>query len=253
MAIRRPTLLAPILRLAAILAVALPISLPAPTAAGTSTGLNIVMTADDDVIAAGELAAFTIVVWNAGPDPIPGVQLNDDLPIRVDVGIWRLEIEGRDNIDRCGFASSAKPGGPLGASFYCELGDLPPSDMAGGIVLHVTGATDADSCGVLENAVWAEAPGVDRVHGDASIQVECLSASPVAEASPVAGAGPVAGAPVRGSVLSGNPAVGSVPDTALAKPGLRPVLWVGLLATVLAAAVGAATFGRAGRFVRSSS
>jgi len=133
-------------------------------------GLNIVKTADDEDVVAGEEASFTITVWNALE---PGgtaldVTLHDDLPAGL---AWDLEVLQGDA--QCMIASSLVDGGVEQRSIDCELGDLAPSEMEDGVIIRVFAETDVDVCGLLDNLAIADASNNDPVDDDAQIVVRC--------------------------------------------------------------------------------
>lgn len=136
-------------------------------ALGGSATLNIAKSAEEDRIAAGDLAAFTISVWNTGPGDALGVILSDELPAGVN---WGVEVRDADADDSC--ALSGTEAGDL--AFSCEFGTLPTSDMAGAKVVLVTGDTDHDGCGTLENTAIVEGTNSEGpVQASASIIVDC--------------------------------------------------------------------------------
>ncbi|MGH2357195.1 MAG: SpaA isopeptide-forming pilin-related protein [Candidatus Limnocylindria bacterium] len=129
-------------------------------------GLNIVKSADADPIDAGETASFTITVWNAGPGSAFDVVVTDDLPDGVD---WAIDLQDPDADDSC--ASSVVDGHQ---SFSCEFGTLPVTDMAGGKVIIVSGETDRDDCGLLDNTAFADASNSgDPISSRDTITVRC--------------------------------------------------------------------------------
>ena len=152
-------------------------------------GLNIVKTADDDDIVAGDTATFTIVVWNAGPGEAFAVEVNDTLPAGLD---WNVELQDPDGDDACMVASSVIIGQEPQMSFECSFGTLPVTDMAGGKVIVVSAETDASDCGLLENTAFADASNHDEVSDDAEILVRCptLVIDKVADAEVITISGP---------------------------------------------------------------
>jgi len=119
--------------------------------------VTVLKTADDDEIDAGDTAAFTIVVTNEGPGTAHDVTLTDTLP----VGITWAE----DSPD-CSIAAGV---------MTCAFGDLAAGASR---TIHVTGATDAQDCGVLSNTAVVAASNEALVSvGDnlstATITVNC--------------------------------------------------------------------------------
>ena len=128
-------------------------------------GLNIVKIADADPIDAGQLASFTITVWNAGPGIAFDVVVEDDLPAGIS---WNIDLADPDADDECASSMDSE-----GQSFSCEFGTLPVTDMAGGKVIVVSGDTDRDDCGQLDNTAFADASNDDEVSSSDSIMVKC--------------------------------------------------------------------------------
>ena len=133
-------------------------------------GLNILKTADDEEIVAGEEASFTITVWNAlepGGTAL-GVTLHDDLPAGL---AWDLEVLQGDA--ECMIASSLSDGGVEQRSIDCDLGDLAPSSMEDGVIIRVFAETDQDDCGLIENTAFADASNDDEVSSTDDLNVRC--------------------------------------------------------------------------------
>ncbi|HEX3220823.1 MAG TPA: SpaA isopeptide-forming pilin-related protein, partial [Candidatus Limnocylindria bacterium] len=137
-------------------------------------GLNITKVADDDSIDAGETASYTIVVWNAGPGTAFDAGWSDDLPAGVS---WSIDLVNPDNDDSC--ISGIDQSGHQSAS--CDFGDLAASAMptapydenSSGKVIVVSGKTDREDCGELDNTAFASASNADTVQASASIHVNC--------------------------------------------------------------------------------
>lgn len=114
-------------------------------------GLNIVKSADADSIVYGDTMRFTITVWNAGPDELTDVVLDDTPPQPFGMGDidpsigWDFEFEHPDADDSCEWIVE----GEVDILFviHCAFGTLPVTDMAGGKVVVVTGQTSVDECG----------------------------------------------------------------------------------------------------------
>jgi uncharacterized repeat protein (TIGR01451 family) len=98
--------------------------------------VQVVKTADNGTINAGDTAAFTIVVTNNGPGVAKGVTLADTLPAGV---TWH-----EDSPD-CSISSGV---------LSCQFGNLPSGASR---TIHVTGATDAADCGTLKNTATVSA------------------------------------------------------------------------------------------------
>lgn len=128
--------------------------------------LNISKLADDGTMDAGELASYTMVVWNAGPGTALDAGWSDELPRGVS---WSIQLLNADPDDAC--SSSVDAEGNQAAS--CTFGDLPPSSMADGKRIVVSGLTDREDCGVLDNTAFAFADNDDSVQASASIEVRC--------------------------------------------------------------------------------
>jgi uncharacterized repeat protein (TIGR01451 family)/fimbrial isopeptide formation D2 family protein len=119
-------------------------------------GLNIAKDAVDDSIVAGDTAAFTIVVWNAGPGMAYDVTLSDELPGGL---AWT------ENSDDCSIADGV---------LSCSFGDLAVGSMADSTArVTVSAETTRDACGTLENVAVATAGNDGQVDDDASIAVHC--------------------------------------------------------------------------------
>jgi len=158
-----------------------------------SNGLNIAMLPDADAISPGEEAAFTIVIWNDGPEAAIDATFHDELP----AGVWQLDLVNPDEDDACGAASGMDMDGPAAMTFDCAFGTLEPSSKpdaphdasSTGKVLRVRRVTGQDECGQLANAAWADAANDERGFADASIVVACPMAEDVAGSSTVMEAG----------------------------------------------------------------
>jgi uncharacterized repeat protein (TIGR01451 family) len=129
-------------------------------------GLNISKLADNGTIDAGETASYTIVVWNAGPGLALDASWSDELPAGVS---WSVNLLNPDGDDAC--ASSMDSDGNQSAS--CEFGDLAVTSKADGKQIVVSGRTDREDCGDLDNTAFAFADNADTVQASASIHVNC--------------------------------------------------------------------------------
>ena len=98
--------------------------------------VQVVKTADNGTINAGDTAAFTIVVTNNGPGVAKGVTLADTLPAGV---TWH-----EDSPD-CSIVNGV---------LSCQFGNLASGASR---TIHVTGTTDAADCGTLENTATVSA------------------------------------------------------------------------------------------------
>ena len=98
--------------------------------------VQVVKTADNGTISAGDTAAFTIVVTNNGPGVAKHVTLSDTLPVGVD---WQ-----QDNAD-CSITTGV---------LSCDFGNLASGASR---TIHVTGKTDAADCGTLHNTATVSA------------------------------------------------------------------------------------------------
>ena len=111
--------------------------------------LQVVKTAVDPSISAGEEAAFSIVITNIGAGTAYDVSLTDTLPGGV---AWNLDSVAYDGIE------VADPDALCtisGISLTCaNLGNLAPD---GEITISVSGDTDLDDCGPLVNSVTVDA------------------------------------------------------------------------------------------------
>jgi uncharacterized repeat protein (TIGR01451 family)/fimbrial isopeptide formation D2 family protein len=119
-------------------------------------GLNVAKDAVDDSIVGGDTAAFSIVVWNAGPGTARNVTLSDELPGGLN---WT------ENSDDCSIANGI---------LSCSFGDLGVSSMAESTArVTVSAETTRGACGTLENTAIASADNNEDVDDDASIAVHC--------------------------------------------------------------------------------
>ena len=98
--------------------------------------VQVVKTADNGTISAGDTAAFTIVVTNNGPGVAKHVTLSDTLPAGVD---WQ-----QDNAD-CSITAGV---------LSCDFGNLTSGASR---TIHVSGKTDAADCGTLHNTATVSA------------------------------------------------------------------------------------------------
>ena len=112
-------------------------------------GLNLIKTADEDPIVAGDEASFTITFWNAGPGDALDATLHEDLPAGL---TWDFEVVSGDATKAdCMVASSLVLGGEESMTVDCKFGTLGVTSMADGIVLRFFATTDRTDCGLLEN------------------------------------------------------------------------------------------------------
>ncbi len=98
--------------------------------------VQVVKTADNGTISAGDTAAFTIVVTNNGPGVAKGVTLTDTLPAGVD---WQQDNQS------CSITAGV---------LSCNFGDLASGATR---TIHVSGKTDAADCGTLHNTATVSA------------------------------------------------------------------------------------------------
>jgi uncharacterized repeat protein (TIGR01451 family)/fimbrial isopeptide formation D2 family protein len=148
---------------------------PSDDATVECPGLNISKVAAEETIDAGETATYTIVVWNAGPGTAFDAEWSDDLPVGVS---WSIDLINADGDDAC---SSSIDSISMQQSASCEFGDLGPSAMptapysetSPGKVIVVSGETDRDDCGDLDNTAFASASNADTVDASATIHVDC--------------------------------------------------------------------------------
>jgi fimbrial isopeptide formation D2 family protein/uncharacterized repeat protein (TIGR01451 family) len=137
-------------------------------------GLNITKVADHESIDAGQQASYTIVIWNAGPGTAFDAAWSDDLPDGVS---WSIDLVNADNDDSC--ISGVDQSGHQSVS--CQFGDLgasakptaPYGENSPGKVIVVSGRTDREDCGDLDNTAFATASNADGVHASATIHVNC--------------------------------------------------------------------------------
>ena len=135
-------------------------------------GLNLIKTADEDPIVAGDEASFTITFWNAGPGDAFDATLHEDLPAGL---TWDFEVVSGDATKAdCMVASSLVLGGEESMTVDCNFGTVGVTSMADGIVLRFFATTDRTDCGLLENTATADASNLDEpLTASASILVRC--------------------------------------------------------------------------------
>jgi uncharacterized repeat protein (TIGR01451 family) len=148
--------------------------------------ISVTKTADVSPISAGDTAAFTIVVKNEGLGIARSVSLTDTLPAGV---AWSTGTVG----------CSVTGGNSLG----CTFGDLNAGELR---TVNVSGTTDANDCGTLNNTANASATNeasttLANNSASASIIVLCpdITVTKSADASSVN-----AGDPIGFSILVSN-------------------------------------------------
>lgn len=117
--------------------------------------VTVSKTASPDSISAGDTAAFTIVVSNAGSATAHGVNLSDPLP--------------------AGISWSTDAGTVAAGTLTDAIGDLA---AGASVTIHVSGSTDAADCGTLGNTATVSASNEAAADGannssTASITVNC--------------------------------------------------------------------------------
>src|SRR5262249_25608561 len=105
--------------------------------------VTVVKTADVGTISAGDTAAFTITVSNAGPGTAYNGSLNDPLPAAI---AWTTSTRGATIVN-----------GVLTDS----IGTLAPGASA---VIHVSGVPDATDCGTITNTATVAATNEGTDH-----------------------------------------------------------------------------------------
>jgi fimbrial isopeptide formation D2 family protein len=174
------------------------------------------------------------VVWNVGPGTALNASWSDELPAGVS---WSVELLNPDGDDAC--ASSIDSEGNQSAS--CDFGDLAPSSMGDGKMIVITGMTDREDCGELENTAFAFADNDDTVQASASITVKCPLVSiekvndqpnPVLPGTVVSYSltvtvsdGPAKGVVVTDVLPLGLDAPTSISDGGLYDGGTRTITW----------------------------
>jgi uncharacterized repeat protein (TIGR01451 family) len=154
-------------------------------------GLNLIKTADESPIVAGDEASFTITLWNTGPGDVLDATLHEALPAGL---TWDFEVVSGDATDAdCDVASSLVAGGEPSMSIDCAFGTLGVTTMADGIVIRFFATTDATDCGLLENTATADGSNLELpLTASASILVRCptLVIDKVANAEVITISGP---------------------------------------------------------------
>ena len=119
-------------------------------------GLNIAKEAVADPIDAGEVASFTIVVWNTGPGTAFDVTLTDDLP---------GDLAWSENSTKCSITSGV---------LSCDFGDLGVTTKEASTArVTLTATTDRSDCGILSNTAIADSTPGSPVESSDSITVKC--------------------------------------------------------------------------------
>lgn len=140
---------------------------PLPATDGASLtilcpGLNIVKTADNDLVEAGDQVDFTLEVTNTGPGVAMDVVVSDDLGALPGDLAWVLD-EARSDLPEgatCGIASGV---------LTCRLGDLPATTTAPQVTIHLTAATavPTGAAGIGPCANYPNVASADPGNGDA--------------------------------------------------------------------------------------
>ena len=116
--------------------------------------LQVVKTATDDAISAGEVAEFSIVITNIGDGTAYDVSLTDTLPGGVAWNLDSVAFDGVEVADPDALCTIS------GISLSCpDLGDLAAD---GEITITISGDTDLDDCGPLVNSVTVGASNEDE-------------------------------------------------------------------------------------------
>jgi uncharacterized repeat protein (TIGR01451 family)/LPXTG-motif cell wall-anchored protein len=134
-------------------------------------GLNIVKTADDDTVTAGDQIGFGITVSNEEGEGVGtafGVTLDDPLPAGDGIS-WSIEGESGDVDADCEIT------GAVGSQVLsCGPVDLEPGES---FTVHVTSGTTPSgaecSADVLENLATADADNAGQETDDADITIQC--------------------------------------------------------------------------------
>ena len=133
--------------------------------------VHVDKTADQGTVNAGDTASFTMTVTNDGKGTAYDVTLDDELPAGAD---WATDTEGCSITD---------------GTLHCDFGDLASGASAS---VTVSGATTADSCGVIDNLASVAAANESAADAEdntdsASITVDCpdVHVTKTAAASPI--------------------------------------------------------------------
>jgi uncharacterized repeat protein (TIGR01451 family) len=135
--------------------------------------VSVVKTADSGTISAGEPAGFTITISNAGPGTAYNVHVEDPLPAGVN---WTISPA----VTGCAIA---------GGVLTCDRDSLA---AGASIVVHITGVTDHQDCGTLDNTATVSASNepsdvLGNNEDSASITVLCpdITVEKTADNSPI--------------------------------------------------------------------
>ena len=133
--------------------------------------LDLLKTAENATVTAGDLIAFTIELTNsddAGTGIAKDVTLTDALPFGDGVD-WEIDavtgIGGFDPTGRCSIVGS-----PPDEDLDCDLGDLAPGE---GVSVTLVSDTTGDSCGEYVNTAKANASNHDEITWSGSTEVLC--------------------------------------------------------------------------------
>ena len=131
-------------------------------------GLNIVKTADDDLVEAGDQIGFTLEVTNTGLGEAMDVVVTDDLPAGLNWAVGTLP----ESVT-CAIAAGV---------LTCQLGDLPiAGETVPQVTIHLTadtavptGAAGIGSCGTYPNVASADPGNGDAVRSETvDVDVRC--------------------------------------------------------------------------------
>jgi len=161
--------------------------------------LGTLKTSVQGTISAGDNAAYSITVSNAGPGTAKAVTLSDPLPTGVS-GAWTIDTQPGGN--PCSIAAN---------TLSCNFGDLAAGSS---VTVTIKAPTDFQNCTTLNNTATASATNAPNASDDASITCNKPNLSVVKT-----GNGPVsAGSDVEFTVQVSNAGPGTARSVALNDP-----------------------------------
>ena len=146
--------------------------------------LDVVKSAADDLVDAGQPIGFSIDVSNAGTGTAFGVTIEDLLPFGagIDWDVASVWVNGVE-IEEQNYCSI--DGSPPAETLNCDFGDFAPGDSA---TVNVSSGTTAASCETYENVATVDATNHAALDSEpASVTVQCpgLNMDKSADSGPI--------------------------------------------------------------------